>query len=82
LLLLLFVVQLLLFCSCPSCVQLLTRLGFGKDDGYNIYDKRLFGDEREKALYKAPRREEGETYTSAQNLDEIATAKKFRPHKV
>jgi hypothetical protein len=27
--------------------------GFGGDDSYNIYDKRLFGDEREKALSRA-----------------------------
>jgi SNW domain-containing protein 1 len=27
--------------------------GFGGDDSYNVYDKRLFGDEREKALSRA-----------------------------
>jgi len=30
--------------------------GFGDDESYNIYDKNLFGGEREAALYKAPKK--------------------------
>jgi len=55
--------------------------GFGNDEGYNIYDKRLFGDEREKQIYKAPRREENDLYTNSTSIDEIANSKKFKPHK-
>lgn len=55
--------------------------GFGDDDDYNIYDKRLFGGERERALYKAPKPEEGDLYGDATNIDDMASAKKFKPHK-
>jgi len=55
--------------------------GLADDEGYNIYDKRLFGGERERALYKAPKREESELYGDSQSIDEIANTKKFKPHK-
>lgn len=55
--------------------------GFGDDEDYNIYDKRLFGGERERALYKAMKPEEEGLYGEATNIDDLANAKKFKPHK-
>ena len=55
--------------------------GFGEDDEYNLYDKRLFGDERETALYRAPSRQDEELYGEAQSLEAIVNTDRFRPHK-
>eukprot|EP01125_Pyxidicula_operculata_P006575 TRINITY_DN226_c0_g1_i1.p1 TRINITY_DN226_c0_g1~~TRINITY_DN226_c0_g1_i1.p1 ORF type:complete len:454 (-),score=160.31 TRINITY_DN226_c0_g1_i1:94-1455(-) len=55
--------------------------GFGEDEDYNIYDKRLFGGEREHALYKAPKREDVEQYGGNVSLEQIVNTKKFKPHK-
>jgi len=55
--------------------------GFGDDEDYNIYDKRLFGGERERALYKAYKPEESELYGDATSIDDMANAKRFKPHK-
>jgi len=38
--------------------------GFGNDDGYNIYDKRLFGDDVKQAVYRAPKKEENNTFSN------------------
>jgi SNW domain-containing protein 1 len=54
--------------------------GFGDDEDYDVYDKRLFGSERETALYKAPN-EDDEMYGEKVNPDKIANTKRFVPDK-
>jgi len=54
--------------------------GFGDDESYNIYDKSLFGGERETALYKAPKRDD-ENYGDKVSIESIVNTKKFRPDK-
>jgi len=55
--------------------------GFGDDENYNIYDKHLFGGEREHALYKAPSKDDelyGEKDLSMENL---LNTSRFKPDR-
>jgi len=55
--------------------------GFGDDENYNIYDKSLFGGERERALYKAPSKNDDELYGEKISMDKILKTNKFKPDK-
>jgi len=54
--------------------------GFGDDEDYDVYDKRLFGSDRETALYKAPNEDE-EMYGDKNKADKIANTKRFVPDR-
>lgn len=53
--------------------------GFGDDESYNVYDKPLFGSEREHALYRAPTRDAYED--EKVDLDKLARTDRFRPDR-
>jgi SNW domain-containing protein 1 len=55
--------------------------GFGHEEDYNIFDKALFGGEREHALYKAPGRDNEVYGGGAADLDKIVKSDRFRPDK-
>jgi SNW domain-containing protein 1 len=56
--------------------------GFGDDESYNIYDKSLWGGERETALYKAPKKNDDENYgEKSMSYDNIVNTKRFKPDK-
>jgi SNW domain-containing protein 1 len=54
--------------------------GFGDDESYNIYDRSLFGGERETALYRAPKRDD-ENYGETVSIDSIVNTRKFKPDR-
>jgi len=56
--------------------------GFGDDENYNIYDKHLFGGERERALYKAPTRDDDELYGEKDlSMEKLLNTSRFKPDK-
>jgi hypothetical protein len=55
--------------------------GFGDEEAYNVYDKRLFGGERERALYRAPKKDDLEAYGEGASLDSIMNTNRFKPNK-
>jgi len=55
--------------------------GFGDDEAYNVYDKRLFGGERERALYRAPKKDDLEVYGEGASLEGIINTNRFKPNK-
>jgi len=54
--------------------------GFGSEEDYTVYDKQLFGGERERALYKAPTRDD-ELYGEKVSMEKILNTKRFKPDK-
>jgi len=55
--------------------------GFGDDENYNIYDKHLFGGERERALYKAPSKDDELYGEKDLSMDKLLNTKRFKPDK-
>lgn len=54
--------------------------GFGAEDDYNIFDKPLFGGEREAALYRAPT-QDSDMYGDSTSVEKILSTNRFKPDK-
>lgn len=54
--------------------------GFGAEDDYNIFDKPLFGGEREAALYRAPSKD-SEMYGDSTSVEKILATNRFKPDR-
>jgi SNW domain-containing protein 1 len=54
--------------------------GFGAEDDYNIYDKTLFGSDREAALYRAPSKD-SDMYGDSTSVEKILSTNRFKPDR-